>query len=251
MTPRSSPPNDAPDDIAWDVEPPPPTTAFDRVQTRTVAVARASRQRLPESRRTRWLVAGIVLIVLITLATMWWLRRPPPGSDHDLLVRLAASADTFQPTHATNSTGEAEAYVADVFGWPIRLPTIEGLRLAGVGEAVLAPRLSVPAFRFETQDGDAVVMFAYDYVFLGEVEGTLDLPDATYALLAEPEPVDTRRLGRAYLVTWRHRAVIYTAVTESNAAFEQIGQAVRAGDVVGASPSESADPEAPADSLAH
>ncbi len=252
MTPR--PTDDAADDIAWDVVPPPPTTAFDRVQTRTAAVARASRRRLPESRRTRWLVLGIVLVAAIAVATMWWLRRPPPGSDHDLLVRLATTAEAFNPSEATSDAEDAEAYVDAVFGWSIRVPAIDGLRLAGAGEAILAPRLSVPAFRYDTAEGDAVVVFAYDYVFLGEVEGTLDLPEATYALLAEPEPVDTRRLGRAYLVTWRHRAVIYTAVMESDAAFEQIGQAVRAGRVSGAGPSGASEPEstpgtAPADSL--
>ncbi len=248
MTPR--PTDDPADDIAWDVVPPPPTTAFDRVQTRTAAVARASRRRLPESRRTRWLVLGIVLVAAIAAATTWWLRRPPPGSDHDLLVRFTTSAEAFRPAEATADAEAAEAYVDAVFGWSIQVPEMDALRLTGAGEAMLAPRLSVPAFRYETPDGDAVVVFAYDYVFLGEVEGTLDLPEATYALLAEPEPVDTRRLGQAYLVTWRHRAVIYTAVMESDAAFEQIGQAVRSGRVTGAAPSGAADAGAPADSLA-
>ncbi len=250
MTPRPAAPDDSADDIAWDVEPPPPTTAFDRVQTRTAAVARASRRRLPESRRTLGLVLGIVLVAAIAFATTWWLRRPPPGSDHDLLVRLATTAEAFRPAEATADAGDAEAYVEGVFGWPIKVPQIAGLRLAGAGEAMLAPRLSVPAFRYDTEDGDAVVVFAYDYVFLGEVEGTLDLPEATYAILAEPEPVDTRRLGGAYLVSWRHRAVIYTAVMDSDAAFEQIGQAVRTGRVTGAAPSDVPEPVAPKDSLA-
>lgn len=218
----------SPDDIDWDVTPPPPTSAFDRLQTRTVTVARSSRRRLPESRRTLALVAGIALLVIVAATTMWWLRREEPLSDRDLLVRLAAVAEDFQPSVATANPNEAEAYVSDVFGWPIGVPAVSGMALVGVGEASLSPALSVPAFRFGGADGEATV-FAYDYVFLGQAESTFDLPEATYAQLAEPDPVDSRRLGDAYLVTWRHRAVVYTAVTNSEDAFERLGRDARQG----------------------
>jgi hypothetical protein len=218
------------DEIDWDVVPPPPTTAFDRIQTRTVAVARSSRRRLPESRRTAALVAGVLVAVTLSLVATWWIRRPPPGDDHDLLVRLTESSETFRPSYVTTDPEQAEAYVADVFGWDVGVPVLPGFRLAGVGEASLSPQLSVPAVRYDGPDGAPVVVFAYDYVFLDQAQGALDLPEATYAQLAEPVPVDARRLGDAALVSWRRRAVIYTAVTASDDAVERIGRAVRDAD---------------------
>ena len=240
------------DEIDWDVVPPPPTTAFDRVQTRTVQVVRSGRRRLPESRRTAALVAGLALVMALALAATWWVRRPPPGADHDLLVRLAATSESFRPSYVTTSRAQAESYVADVFGWAIGLPEIPGFRLAGVGEAALSPQLSVPAVRYDGPDAATVVVFAYDYAFLEESSPALDLPEATYAQLAEPDPVDTRRLGDAALVSWRRRAVVYTAVTESDEAFELLGRAVAA--PPDAAPPDAAPPDAapglPTDSTA-
>ena len=215
------------DEIDWDGVPPPPTTAFDRIQTRTVEVARSGRRRLPGSRRTAVLSAAVVAAVAAVLVAAWWVRRPPPGAEHDLLVRLAEASETFRPSYMTSDTRQAEAYVADVFGWAIEIPVLKGFRLGGVGEAALSPRLSVPAVRYDGPDGAPVVVFVYDYVFLDQARGALDLPEATYAQLAEPEPVDARRLGDASLVSWRRRAVLYTAVAASGDAVEQIGQAVR------------------------
>ncbi len=241
--PRPRDPEDA--DIDWDVVPPPPTSAFDRIQTRTVQVARSSTRKLPAPRgRTAWVAAAFVAVFALAAAATWWVRRDAPDSDRDLLVRVIATAEGFQPSYLTADDEQAEAYVADVFGWPIGLPELPGLRLVGVGEASLSPQLSVPAFRYTGSDGEDAVVFAYDYVFLDRAEGTLDLPEAAYAKLAEPDPVDARRLGGAYLVSWRRRAVVYTAVTESEDVFERIG---RAAHLPAAAPR---DAEAPADSAA-
>ncbi|HEX8384561.1 MAG TPA: hypothetical protein VF576_00165 [Rubricoccaceae bacterium] len=251
MTPPRPPsrPDDA--DIDWDVVPPRPTSAFDRLQTRTVQVARSAAPRLPQKGRTPLLVAGLVGLLAAGTVGAWWFRRVAPASDTDLLGRLSTTAAEFTPSYLTADDDQAEAYVADVFGWPIGLPELPGLNLVGVGEAALSPQLSVPAFRYEGDGGEATVVFAYDYVFLDQAEGTLDLPEATYAQLAEPEPVDTRRLGDAYLVSWRHRAVVYTAVTESEETFELIGRSVRGGGGPGRAPTEgpreTPSAEAPAD----
>ena len=218
------------DDIDWDVVPPPPTSAFDRLQTRTAEVARSGTRRLPMGRRTAWLAAALVAVIAAAIGGAWWVRRPGPEADRDLLVRFLATAPDFRPSYLTSDGEQAEAYVADVFGWPIGLPALPGMRLVGVGEASLSAQLSVPAFRYDGPDGETAVVFVYDYVFLGQAETVLDLPEAAYDQLAAPEPVDARRLGSVYLVSWRERAVVYTAVTESQDAFERIGQAARDSD---------------------
>jgi hypothetical protein len=241
--PKPTPPPADDAEIDWDVVPPPPISAFDRLQTRTVQVARSAAPKLPEAGRTPLLVAGLVALLAVGSGAAWWFSHDAASSDTDLLARLSTAAPAFTPSYLTADDEQAEAYVADVFGWPIGLPEMPGMALVGVGEAALSPQLSVPAFRYEGEDGVAAVVFAYDYVFLGQAEGSLDLPEATYAQLAEPEPVDTRRLGDGYLVSWRNRAVVYTAVTESEETFERIGRFVREAD----KPSRP-EPDAPAES---
>ena len=256
MTPRDpparppvapGPPAGPPDDIDWDVVPPPPTSAFDRLQTRTAEAARSGTRRLPSRRRTLWLAAVLVAVVAAAVAGSWWARRAAPDAERDLLARFLATAPGFRPSYLTADDAQAEAYVADVFGWPVGLPALPGLRLVGVGEAALSPQHSVPAFRYDAPGGESAVVFAYDYVFLGQAEGVLDLPDAAYDQLAAPEPVDARRLGGGYLVSWRERAIVYTAVTESADAFERIGQAVRGTPAAADAPDADAAPDADVD----
>lgn len=206
-------------DIDWDVVVPPPVSAFDRVQTRASSIARPGSP-------WRWVLLFVgVLGGLVGLAVV--LQSPDPLAEGDLLAALAQSSQEFAPAFVTTTPRQAEEYVADVFGWPIRLPALPGLMLVGVGEAELTPEIALPAVRYDGPDDEWAVVFAYDYAFLDLMRGALDLPEAAYAQLAEPVPVDPRRLEGVYLVTWRERAVLYTAVTASEAAFERIGRKVR------------------------
>ncbi len=222
--PPGSPPDAPPtlidnSDIAWDVTVPPPVSAYDRVQTRAAAAVRSGSP-------WRWIVLFVAVLAGL-FATALLLRDADPTAEGDLLVSLAEAAEPFAPAFVTTTPEQAEAYVADVFGWPIRLPALDGLVLVGVGEAELTPEVALPAVRYDGPGDEWAVVYAYDYAFLDLTRGALDLPEAAYAQLAEPVPVDPRRVAGHYLVTWRERAVVYTAVTTSEAAFERIGRQVR------------------------
>ena len=197
-----------------------PVSAFDRVQDRSSG----------EPSRFPWRALALFVVVVAASVAAYVLLRPGAPSESDLLGRLVEAEGRFEPAFASVDPEQAEAYVMDQFGWPVAAPDLPGLVLVAVGEADLGAGIYVPAFRYDGPDGATALVFAYDYVLLDRARGDLAMPEGVYGLLAEPEPVDTRRLGGALLVTWRRRATIYTAVTRDEGTFEQVGQSVRAAD---------------------
>ena len=204
--------------------------AIDRVQTRVS----------PESTGGRsWWRPLILLVLLVAGVAIAWVlvRGDDVPASGNFLVHLIEASDNFRPDVATTRPAEAEAYVLESLGWAVPPPDLPGLALVGVGVAPVGnapggsatldvPDVVTPAYRYEGGSGETAFVFAYDYIVLDQVRSAFDLPEATYAVLAEPTPVDTRRLDDAYIVTWRQRAIIYTAITRSEALFERIGQAV-------------------------
>lgn len=200
----------------------PPVSAADRVQTR---------RRLPPltpaaTRGVYWrTVARVAVVALLIAAVVWWIRRDP-GADTDLLARLDEITADFQPALLTASTTQAADYVERTSGFLVEPPELPGLQLVGVGYADLSPQSSVPAFRYDGADGVTAVVYVYDYVFLDEIRSSLTLGEAVYASLANDPAVDTRRADDALFVTWRQRAVIYTAVTTDEPTFERLAASI-------------------------
>lgn len=213
-----------PDDYASADEPSeaPPISAADRVQTP---------RRLPPltpaaTRGAYWrAVVRVAIVAVLIGAVVWWLRRDP-GADTDLLGRFDEIAADFQPALLTVSGTQAADYVEQTSGFLVEPPELPGLQLVGVGYADLSPQSSVPAFRYDGADGETAVVYVYDYVFLDEIRGSLTLGEAVYASLANDPAVDTRRADDALFVTWRQRAVIYTAVTTDEPTFERLAASI-------------------------
>ncbi len=201
----------------------PAITAFDRVQTRP---------KLPftdtaGARGAFWRAVAIVAALAAVTAAAWWGFTRDAAAGSDLLTRYAEIAADYQPALLTVSADQAERYVEETSGWIIDAPELPALQIVGVGFADLSPEASVPAFRYDGADGESVLVYAYDYVFLDSIRGRFDLPDAVYAGLAEDEPVDTRRLDGSYFVSWRRRAILFTAVTDDERTFERLGVGVQ------------------------
>ncbi|MEM6326126.1 MAG: hypothetical protein AAF791_03325 [Bacteroidota bacterium] len=200
---------------------PPSVSAMDRIQDPAPADDEADFS-------WRWL-AGVVLVIAGIMGVWLWTHRDT-GPDDDLLREAVAAYRTFSPAELTNDPDEAAEWVFDnLQGWLIFPPEIEGFVMLGVGSAQLADAVFVPAFRYDGADNTTFVVFAYDYILLDEAaeSGRLRLAPEVYARLAEPEPVDIRREGDAYVVTWRRRSVLFTAVAPGEELAEQISQAVR------------------------
>ena len=211
------------DPVTLETERAPATDAFERVQTRPPSPAPIRRRfSLPR------LGALALLGALGAVAVLVWTGDADESTD--LMVRLGRSADSFRPELVTIDAEAAERYVLDAFGWPVEAPALPELQLVGVGEATIAQTqdvaVDVPAFRYDAADGSAVVVYVYDYVLLDQTTGLASLPDPVYARLAEESPVDVRRQGGLSFVTWRRRAVLYTAVTDDEERAESIALSV-------------------------
>ncbi len=202
-------------------------SAYDRVQQRETA-PEASGGGLSWS----WF-AGLVFFIAGVVGVWMWVNRAPEAAEPDL-YRLAVSAATdFRPSEITDDPDRAMSYVLEAFGFPLFPPELDGFTLLGVGRAEWASGVEVPAFRYDGADGATVVVYVYDYIFLDDTarEGILRLAPEVYARLAEPEPVDSRRVDGAYVVTWRRRASIFSAVAPGEASAEQLLQSVRRAEI--------------------
>ena len=186
----------------------------------------------------RWLWAVLALLVLAGIGIGAWYMWPKESGPGNFLVELLHTADDFRPDLATTRPDEAAGLVLDELGWSVTPPDLPALALVGVGvptvaslkstSAATAVQVRLPAFRYEGAGGERAIVFVYDYILLDRLGNALDLPDATYAVLSEPTPVDARALDGLFVVTWRERAMLLTAVTEDEAVAERIRQAVAA-----------------------
>jgi hypothetical protein len=194
-------------DVPYDIASlPPDHPAYDRVQ---------NRPRTPP--RRRWRLSGLLAAAALVAAGLfitYVLFRPVPGPGEvpDLLTVAAAHADAVVLDLETSDLDEAEEYIIGEFGWPIRVPVLPEARLEGAGVEALAEGVEVPVLRYRTEAGAPITVYAYDYAFLDAAADRLTLAAPVYARLAADPPVDVRRVGEAYLVLWRRRAAIYTAV---------------------------------------
>lgn len=201
--------------------------AFDRVQQRSTPPS------APSSSWLRWLVPiGLLLAVAV-----WWVW-PTALDTEDLLLQLATTADAFQPDLATTAPDEARAFIIERLGWDVPPPDLPNLALVGAGlpaigtmQATAASQpsdIQIPAFRYEGSAGERAVVFAYDYILLDRIRDRYDLPEGTYAGLSEPTPLDSRVVDGIFVVTWRQRAMVFSAVTASEELADLIRQAVSA-----------------------
>ena len=199
----------------------PALSAMDRVQSREAEA--------DESGGMSWSWLGGLAIFVLTVVGVWfWTNREAP-QEASLLRHAADVAVEYRVDVVTDDPNRAASYVLEEFGLSLFPPELDGFVLLGVGAAELVPGVVVPAYRYDGRQGVTAVVFAYDYILLDQAaaQNLLSLAPEVYARLAEPEPVDSRRVGNAFVVTWRRRAMVFTAVAPGQEAAERILQSVR------------------------
>ena len=166
----------------------------------------------------RRIVIGVLIFVAALLVT-YFIVRPSGGTNGatpDLLRLAASNASTVRLEVLTDDLDEAEDYILGEFGWPIRVPILAGSRLVGVGIDEIAEGVELPVLQYATIESEPITVYVFDYAFLDAAEGRLSLAPAVFARLAEDDGVDVRRVEGSYIILWRRRAVIYTAVTHED-----------------------------------
>lgn len=170
--------------------------------------------------KRKWLERFLFAIVFLGVGLLIaYLFLKPDGNESsvpDLLVLAASQADLVQITASTNELVEAESFILGEFGWPAQVPEFPEVTLVGVGIHELAPGVELPVLRYEPSERAPFTVFIYDYAFLDDAAGRLRLAPGVYARLAEDEAIDVRRTNDEYLVLWRERAVIYSAVVHDD-----------------------------------
>lgn len=202
--------------------------AFDRVQEDDYAP--------PNRRQPAWKTAVLAFLVLSGVGGVIWALAPQSETSDNLLIRLVETSELVQPDLLTTRPEEAHDLVLNELGWSVPPPDFTGLALVGAavstvgevkaGDALAPVPIELPLFRYEGGAGERVHVFAYDYILLDRVGTTFDLPSAAYAVLSEPNPVDSRVVANSYVISWRRRAMIFTAVTTDEAVAERIRQSV-------------------------
>ena len=208
--------------------------AFDRMQTEPDEMPAAPPRRTVPA----WRAALVAVLLAVAIGAAYWWLRPGATEQEDLLVVLAEAADEFRPEQATTVPDQAQRFVLETLGWSISPPDLPSLALVGVGlpsigevrptPSAAPAEIQVPAFRYEGSAGERAVLFAYDYILIDRIQAEMDLREGTYAALSEPTPVDSRFVDGVYVVTWRVRAMIFSAVTTDEAVADGIRKAVSA-----------------------
>lgn len=208
--------------------------AFDRVQSRPGRVPDTPGVHLRPMWRPRTLV--LIALGLSLLGGLTWWLWPSPSTTDDVLLHLVETSISFIPERMTTNPEVAREVVLEELGWDVAPPDLPALAIVGVGvpsigAVQVSPTSSptsvqVPAFRYEGGTGERASVFAYDYILLDRVGGAFDLPEGTYAALSEPTPVDSRVVDGQFVITWRLRAMIFTAITPDERVAERIRQSV-------------------------
>lgn len=177
---------------------------------------------VPTGRGSRLLTRALVAIVLVAVVgtagyiTAQWIDRGPETN----LIMLSAehAAERPSPNLATSRLDEAERYVQDELNLRAILPSIDQATLEGVTLAELASNVTVPAFFYEQANGTPVTLYALSYRLLDRYSGRVQLDLDVLRQIEDDTHFDLHDLGHAQVLVWRHRDVIFIAVTDGDAA---------------------------------
>ncbi|MDX1438764.1 MAG: hypothetical protein R3284_02570, partial [Rubricoccaceae bacterium] len=111
----------------------------------------------------------------------------------DLLALAATRADLVELEVYTDDPEEAESYIVGEFGWPVDVPRLPHAALVGVGVDEIAQGVELPVLRYHPDGLAPITVYVYDYAFLDDAAGRLQLANGVYARLAEDDAVDVRR----------------------------------------------------------
>lgn len=177
--------------------------------------------RLPSRPRPRALVFTLLIGALVLAGGIGvsYLREsssPSSSSGTDLVAFSAERADAVALDETTNDRSEARAYLKSTWNRQIRLPTVKGARLQGVGRARTGGDVQIPVVLYaDTADGARIATFAYSYALVDRIGNTVTLGTGIRDALARPNHLVSDEQAETRGLLWRDRDDIFVAVAPS------------------------------------
>ncbi len=130
-----------------------------------------------------------------------------------IIEEISRSATDIMPDLHTRDSAQAERYIRDSFSRRVRIPTLTGLVLEGVGKKTFRDSIRVPVLIFQSDASDSLTpVFALSYDIVLSLDTQLSLPAGTLLQIENSEAVDIQISATGNAVIWRVADDIFIAV---------------------------------------
>ncbi len=141
----------------------------------------------------------------------------PSPERPDLISFSAAQAPALSVAKPTSSAGAAETHIASTWNRRVRVPTVAGAALQGVGRVAAengGPDVPVLLYSDSTT-GARIAAFVYSYALVDDLQAAAPLNTQVRSQLAERNRPVAQTRDSASGLLWRNRDDIFVAVSPS------------------------------------
>lgn len=161
--------------------------------------------------------AAAALLIAVVLSGYYFYMVDTNGSynveEHTYAHFIRNSGRPLQPTIATASMGVAEARLAEVFDWPITIPSLKNSEFMGVVLSDFIPDFQVPMLEYYLpSENQYIYIFAFNVKALERFENLARSREAVKSCVkAKDFYIST--VNDKHVVSWKWDDTWYTAVS--------------------------------------
>lgn len=176
--------------------------------------------RLPSRPRPRTLLIVLVLGALVVaggLGVSYMTGSPPTASSSaappSLVAFSAGQTGAVTTERPTSRRSVAEAHLDSTWDRQVRLPTIEGARLEGIGRLQATGNVEVPVAMYaDTEDDTRIAAFLYNYALVDRLDGAATLGTRVRSALGQRNDLVSAEQSSPAGLLWRDRSTIFVVV---------------------------------------
>lgn len=140
----------------------------------------------------------------------------PPASTATLTARSVAHVEHVKPSKRVQDIQKTDALVHRELNRHLSTPEIANTTLNGFSIEEVVAGARVPAFFYTEDNGNQLVVFAYNYSLLDQHTPQLQLSPRVLQQLEDEFHFVTTQMQDHHTVLWRSRDEIFVAVTQHN-----------------------------------
>ena len=160
------------------------------------------------------LLGGLVLAGGLGVSYLTNRSSPPSSASAPSLVAFSAGqAGAVTTELTTTQPAEVEAYLDSTRDRHVRLPTIDGARLQGVGHLQTGDSSEIPVVLYTDDDGARIAAFVYSYALVDQLDDATTLDAQIRAQLAQRDRLVADDPSSGAGLLWRDRANIFVVVS--------------------------------------